>query len=134
MYTNTMNILATVPIYIRWHYTCGIVESIELVKRLLLNVLHFFSVSVILRTFFSPWKREGMRYAHSEVGSWFTTFIFNSLMRVLGMVMRTVILFFGLVIFLCSCIFSVVIILGWILAPLVMVGSFVMGVINLLNI
>ncbi|MDB5254291.1 MAG: hypothetical protein JWL80_357 [Parcubacteria group bacterium] len=129
-----MNILAAIPVYIKWHYSRGVVESVQIAERLLLKVLHFFSISVILRTFFSPWKREGMSYANSEMGSWFTTFIFNSLMRVLGMGIRVVILFFGLFLFLAALILSVAVVVGWILAPFAMIASFVLGIIELKHI
>lgn len=122
-----MHNLILIPEYIAWHYTRGIVEIYNIDKRLFSLTKNSFSFSLILKTFASPWKRMGEEYKKSDPGSWATTFVFNLLMRVLGMVLRTAILTMGA--FACVLVFcvGVVAIVLWIFLPLSMVALFFVG-------
>src|SRR3954471_890963 len=83
------------PAYFSWHYGRGFIEASHISARIFKATKDSFSFSLIFRTFASPWKRSGEGYIKSDPSTWVTTFIFNSLMRILGMVIRTFVLLAG---------------------------------------
>ena len=122
-----MHDLRLIPEYIAWHYTRGFVEIYNIDKRLFSSTKNSFSFSLILKTFASPWKRMGEEYKKSDPGSWATTLIFNLLMRMLGMVMRTAILVMGVFACVLVCLVGIIVLLVWLLLPLSVVALFMIG-------
>lgn len=132
-YTYYMDTLSIAPSYIRWHYTRGFVEAFGFTRRLLASVISFFSLPLLLHTFASPWKRESEGYKKNEPTSWLGTFIFNTLMRLLGIGIRSLIMLFGAAVFLCALGVSACVYIFWLAAPFLVLASFVLGIIELLH-
>ena len=60
-------------------------------------ILHFFSISTLLGTLFSPWKRLKEDYKKGlDIAEFFTSLAVNILMRILGAIMRSVVILVGL--------------------------------------
>ena len=82
--------------YFFWHYTTAFKDLWIHLKNFLWFFYHFFSLPVLARTFFDPWKRMEERYPRGlNVGGYASTFIINSMMRTIGAFMRTILLLFG---------------------------------------
>lgn len=75
--------------YFLWHYTAAFRELYTHVKNSLWFFYHFFSLPVLVKTFFQPWKRMEERYPKGlDVGGIASTFIINTMMRAIGVIMR----------------------------------------------
>lgn len=112
--------------YFEWHFG----DQPKLILRAWQNLLRFnlnyFSTPLLFKTLFSPWKRYRMSYGRGfDLHRYTEVFIFNSMSRVLGAMVRIVVLIVG-------CIAEVIIffgggifLLGWILLPaLLLFGIF----------
>ncbi len=115
------------PSYFSWHYGRGFIEAAHVAARIFKATKESFSFSLILRTFASPWKRFGERYIKSDPSTWITTFIFNTLMRVIGMIIRTFILLAGAGALLVSGIVMMAIFVLWALSPFLILAFFIIG-------
>ncbi|MDB5266207.1 MAG: hypothetical protein JWN89_22 [Parcubacteria group bacterium] len=113
--------------YFSWHYGRGFIEASHFAARIFKATKESFSFSLILRTFASPWKRSGEGYIKNDPSTWVTTFVFNSLMRVLGMVIRTFILVSGAGALFVAAIAVISIFFLWAVAPFLILGSFIVG-------
>ncbi len=90
--------------------------------------LRFFSVSLLMRTFFSPWHRYGYGYPKSfNPSEWFWAFFGNGMSRVIGMILRVFFIAFGLVF--SACIFAIGLAAAafWIALPFASVYLFYAG-------
>jgi uncharacterized membrane protein YkgB len=76
----------------------------QTIGRILIYVDDQFSISVLIRTFFSPWKRD-----YSAVGYF------------MGVAVRIVYLPIAIIIYLIACIISIASFVFWLLLPLVTV-------------
>lgn len=104
--------------YVIWHYTRAIKDLIRIWMDFIWFTFNYFSILLLLQTFFSPWKRLG----EERKGFFdFTFVVIDIFMRIFGMLVRFITIIFGL-----SCV-TVVIVLGpisltlWLVWPLVII-------------
>ncbi|OGZ44628.1 MAG: hypothetical protein A3C84_04685 [Candidatus Ryanbacteria bacterium RIFCSPHIGHO2_02_FULL_48_12] len=77
--------------YMSWHYGPGVHEFLQAWKNISAFVYQFFSVDMLLKTFFQPFKRMQEDYTRGfDPSGYAETFIVNAMMRVVGMVIRAV--------------------------------------------
>lgn len=105
--------------YIGWHYSRALIEFWQNVKTLFWFAGHFFSIEILLKTFFQPWKRlnEEKGSAAGGLEDWFGRFVINTLMRFIGIVCRSSILFMAVISFLILAVSSVGLFLVWLALP-----------------
>ena len=86
---------------------------------------NFFSVGLLLKTFFSPWRRYKWRYPKSfDVKEFFNTLISNTVSRILGAMMRTVLIILGIFLQVFVAVSGFVIFVGWLLSPFIIITGF----------
>lgn len=84
-----------IPSYIEWHYTDALRNIWGIFTNFVWFLYHFFSVPVLLRTMFSPWHKLGEKYKKGfNPGAFFSTLLVNIILRIVGFVIRTVVLVF----------------------------------------
>lgn len=114
--------------YFKWHYTIGFVDLFGLIRNFLWFFYHFFSIPVLTRTLFSPWERQGERYKKGfDVEGIFETFIINFIMRVVGFVIRSIVIVAGLAVLITVFSLGVIAVVIWPLIPVGVVILFVSG-------
>lgn len=83
--------------YLYWHYTEALKDLWQHLKNFLWFVYHFFSIPVLFHTFFMPWRRMGESYPKGlDIAGFLSTFFINSLMRLVGVLMRFFLILMGL--------------------------------------
>lgn len=120
------------PLYLLWHYTVAWVDLVRLCQNFCWFLWHFFSIGILFRTLFSPWRRlhEGKsKDAAGVLGS----VIMNLMLRAVGLGARLVTILFGLVtiILLSAC--FIVLLLIWPFLPLVVVALLTQGIIGVIT-
>ncbi|MEK7117492.1 MAG: hypothetical protein AAB861_01835 [Patescibacteria group bacterium] len=109
--------------YFKWHYGRGFNELIGILRNFFSFLVHFFSLKLLLQTFFSPWKRMSERYERGlHIESMLETFLVNLIMRAVGTLSRLIIILAGLgllIIFMILSFFSLVL---WLFLPLILLG------------
>lgn len=109
--------------YFRWHYSTSLVSAWTLYVTGIRFIIEFFSIRDFIRTFFAPWKR--MRDAVSsvfETQKFFEALVINTLMRLVGMFMKTCVLVFGTAVLISYLVAGGVLWLVWFLAPVALVA------------
>ncbi len=108
------------------------VEFLVLARSLIKFVFDFFSVSILLRSYFAPWRRLHEEYQKQRpLGEWFEVFVLNMLMRTVGIFMRTIMIVVGLIATLISLFVAALGLILWLVAPVLVVILFGAGL-NLL--
>ena len=116
--------------YFRWHYTVGVRDLARIWGNFLWFGFRFFSFSQLVRTLFAPFHRIRESYPHRfDATAIAENLVFNAAMRLVGFVLRSLVLALGLL----SEIFMIVagsaVFLVWLLLPLVIVGLLVTGIV-----
>lgn len=120
-----MDALTLPLIYVRWHYTIALLDLWGILNNFLWFVWNFFSIPILWRSFFAPWKRMAEKY--DKRGSWsdfFSALLINALMRAVGIVMRSAVLAFGLLAFVCTIVVGAITFLAWLLTPVILIILF----------
>ncbi len=113
--------------FFTWWYGRGFVELFKRFGGLLSSVWQRFSVSILLKTLFAPWRRittEGGRSMQEQSRA----LVDNLVSRLVGFTIRFFVIIAALVSMLLLVIIGLVIIIGWPLAPPLVVLS-VIGVV-----
>jgi len=124
-----MLFLSIVHHYLFWHYTRALSEIFTILKNLIWFVGHFFSLRQLAASWFAPWKRtvegRGEKWNLEDLAGYV---IINILSRVVGAVVRTVIIFLGTVSSLVTIVGGVLVYVFWILAPVILIVLLGFGV------
>lgn len=114
--------------YIEWHFLDtprGILRGWSNCLRFNLN---YWSVIVLLKTLFSPWRRYQYSYGKGfDLTRYFEAFTFNLFSRFLGAILRSVLIALGLFIEISLFLAGLIIISFWLILPFFVVFGFYFG-------
>lgn len=86
---------------------------------------NLFSVPLLLKTFFSPWRKYNWAYPKLfDIKEFLNTFLSNIISRILGAVVRTVLILLGFLFQIFVVIAGLIIFLGWIFFPFIILFGF----------
>ncbi len=117
-----MKFFMIAPYYLYWHYTRGLAELSKNLFNFLIFELNFFSVKDLLTTLFSPFQRLRESYGNSIVDfeSIASAFVVNTLMRIIGFIVRSVILITAFIVLTISTLLVPILLLLWLVLPLLL--------------
>ena len=129
-----MNPISLLVGYTRWHYRHSLISYLSIWMNFLWFIGHLFSFGSLLKTLFSPWKRMGEGYPrlgfHPSI--FFQSLIVNTLMRIVGAIVRISIILIGLVFLLLVLLFGAVFFILWIVMPFLIPLTIAGGVLLLI--
>ncbi len=122
--------LAGLPVhYLYWHYLLAWRDGWQIYRDLLWFVGHFFSINILIKTWFSPWRRLGETYrGNFDLGAWLAALIINLAMRLVGIIARTTLIVVGGLSWILILLFGLVVIIIWLLLPLGLLGLLAMAI------
>ena len=124
-----MLFLSVMHHYVFWHYTRAWVEMFVVWRNLLWFVVNFFSIPQLMRSWLSPWKRmtegRGEKWNFEDLASYI---IIGIISRIVGAIMRTVVIFLGLISLAVVLTLGVMTFVFWAAAPLVIIGFLGFGI------
>lgn len=112
--------------YFGWHYAAAFLGWWRLYANASWFIFNFFSVRILLGTFFSPWKR--LRENDSGETGMLGALIINLVTRLVGMAARTAVIGAWLLSLALLTLGFCAALVFWLAAPLVLFGILVWGV------
>lgn len=98
-------------------------------KNFLLFNLNYFSVVLLLKTLFSPWRRYQSSYKGGfNIGKYTEDFFSNLIFRFLGAIFRSVLITAGLVVETFILIVGFSILILWMFLPFIILGLLTLGI------
>ena len=86
---------------------------------------NYFSLPLLFKTFFSPWRRYRWKYPKGfDAVEFLNTFISNIFSRILGAIMRTGLIIMGILFQIITAIAGIIVFIGWILMPFIIITGF----------
>lgn len=103
--------------YLIWWYGEGIISAWRVVVAVLYDVTDFFSLPILVRTWFSPWKNDTIVARNISLGDQWKIWQQNFISRFFGFMIRTIIILFTLFILAVLTILSAISVGVWLLVP-----------------
>ncbi|MDD5357413.1 MAG: hypothetical protein PHS53_04675 [Candidatus Pacebacteria bacterium] len=104
--------------YFTWHYSRALNAIVGIAHNFIWFLYHFFSVPILLKTFFSPWRRLNEEYRGGfNVEAIFSSFVVNTMMRIVGVLIRAVTLFVAFFVLCVSILLSASFLVIWCFLP-----------------
>lgn len=123
-----MNLIGFMPYYAVWHYSGALADIYRIWRNYLWFFYHFFSIPVLLKTLFVPWRRLQEEYKGGfNLESFFATIIVNIMMRFVGALVRLVFIIVGSIILAGVFFAGLAFMLVWITVPVLSLGLLVLG-------
>lgn len=122
------NTTSTLVLFFLWLFVESTAHIVRTWKFFLSFGLRIFSVSLSVRTFFSPWHRYWYGYPKTfNIQAFFQSIFGNLMSRGIGMVLRTFLIFLGLFFELVVILVGTVFLLFWITLPFSSLYLFYLG-------
>lgn len=100
-----------------WWYGAGWLRCMAAVRAGLANIYDYFSLDLLLRTLFSPFRQISAGGVRGPIGVQLRAMLDNLISRVIGAFVRTVVIIFGTVALLISCLLGLLRIVLWPFIP-----------------
>jgi len=111
--------------WVKWHFAEVPASLLKAWKNYLDFSSNYFSVDLLLKTFFSPWRRYRWEYPKNfDIFGFFSTAVSNFFSRILGAIMRIALVITGIVCEIFVVVAGLFVILLWYLVPLIIVSGF----------
>ena len=107
--------------FFSWWYGPGLVGLVRAIQRRMQQLADMFSVAILLRTLFSPWRRI-ITYPGAGLEAHLRAMLDNMVSRVIGLLVRISVLLTAAVLFVLLTIVSALQIILWPLLPLIALG------------
>lgn len=90
--------------------------------------LNYFSIPLLLKTFFSPWRRYKVSYGKGfDFGKYFEALFSNLIFRILGAILRSFLIFIGLLAEIFIILSGVIVFSGWLISPILLIWGLIFG-------
>jgi hypothetical protein len=100
-----------------WWYSAGLVQAYERVKNWHLAVYDYFSIDILLRSFFSPFRQISAGRVDGPIAVKMRAFFDLQFSRMIGAFMRTIVMCIGIIALLLTVAIGVAYVLVWIIMP-----------------
>ena len=113
-----------------WWYSGGLSSRIRIIKDRLQTAADFFSIGLLASTLFAPFRQISADATGDSLGDKMRAFFDRLLSRIIGAVVRTFMIIFGLVAMLLQIMFGGIVLVVWLIIPLIPVAGLIMTVIG----
>lgn len=114
--------------YLIWYFWEVPGKILEALRNFLLFNINYFSIPLLFKTFFSHWRRYRWSYKGGfSPARYIEVYFSNLISRVLGAIMRTVLILLGLLVEIFIFLGGMIIFFGWLFLPLLMVWGLYFG-------
>lgn len=114
----------------RWWYSDGWRQRAVVVNARLDSVLDYFSIGLLLKTLFSPFRQISAGRVDGPLGVQMRAMADKLISRAIGGVIRSAILVVGLVAIALQALFGLVILVGWLFVPVLPIVGVVLMVLG----
>jgi len=114
--------------WLRWQYIESPRALVKIIGNFLRFNLSFFSIPLLLKTLIYPWRKYHESYGRGfDFKRFFSAFTFNSISRILGAIVRIILILIGGSMELFLLISGLIVFVMWIIYPLLLLMMLILG-------
>ena len=115
-------------LYLQWHFKDRPKAILQAWQNCLKFNLNYWSLPTLLKTLFSHWRRYRYSYGKGfDLKRYFEVFIFNMVSRIIGALLRIVLIIIGLIAEVFVFLAGLVVFLFWLALPLLLIAGIFYG-------
>ncbi|KPJ72940.1 hypothetical protein AMJ48_02850 [Parcubacteria bacterium DG_74_1] len=115
--------------YLSWHFLEAPKKILTAWKNFLRFGVNYFSITLLLRTLFSPWHKYSWTYPRGlYIGKRLEIFFSNLILRVLGAILRIFLIIFGVLAEIFIIFAGIIVFFGWLILPVLLIAGLVFGI------
>ncbi len=115
--------------WVSWQFFDVPKEILKAWKNFLKFNLNYFSVPLLLKTLFSPWRRIKAYHGKGfDIGRYLGAFFSNLIFRILGAIVRSFVIVIGLLVEVFIIFAGITIFFGWLILPVLLITGFIFGI------
>ena len=115
--------------WLSWHFLEVPLNILKAWKNFLLFNLNYFSISLLLRTFFSPWRRYQFSYGRGfDFGRYLEAFASNLIFRIIGAFLRSFLIIIGILVEIAIFFAGIFILISWLASPVFLIAALIFGI------
>jgi len=112
--------------WLSWQFFEMPMNILKAWKNFLLFYLNYFSIPLLLKTFFSPWRRYRWYYPRGfDAWAYLEVWVSNRISQVIGLILRTVFIFIGIAVEIFIFFGGLIIFIIWIILPFLLIAGFI---------
>jgi len=116
-------------LYFSWHFVEASKNILTAWKNFLRFGLNYFSIPLLFKTLFSPWRKYIWAYPRGFYpGKYLEIFISNLISKIIGFILRIFLIIFGILSEIFIIFAGIVIFLGWLILPALLIVGLVFGI------
>lgn len=119
-----MKVLDSQPVFVRfwlWYYGEAVLTIWQIITNYCLSVVDTFSLSILFKTIFDPWKRDVVGDKNLPLNMRIQAFFWNQFSRVIGFFIRSLVLIVGGVILVLAFVFGLIGLCFWLFFPIAII-------------
>jgi len=114
--------------FIKWYYLDQPKAILRTWKNFLRFNLNYFSISLLLKTLFSHWRKYQWSYGRGfDIKRYAEVFFSNLISRVIGAIIRFFLILIGVVAEIIIVLAGIIVFLGWLLLPVLLLAGLWFG-------
>jgi len=114
--------------YFSWQFFDVPKKLIKAWKNFLLFNLNYFSIPLLVKTLFAPWRKYKMSYGRGfDAGRYFEAFLSNLIFRILGAIVRIFLIIIGLFVEILIIFGGIIVFFGWLILPALLIWGLIFG-------
>lgn len=111
-----------------WYYSGAIKSLLSIWRNFIIFVREYFSIPLLLRTLFSPWRRDITKYGRGfSIKNFLETLSFNLISRGFGFLIRSTTIVMGLICLAGVIILGIIALIVWLILPIVLIFMIITG-------
>jgi len=115
-----------------WYYTTAVKGLIHIWKNFIIFIKQYYSIPLLLKTLFYPWRRDITKYRRGfSFKFFFETLSFNLISRSIGFIVRFFAVITGVICLLAVIILGILALIIWIVLPVVLLLLIIIGLLFL---
>ncbi len=105
-----------------WHFYEAPMFLLEVWKNYIIFSFNYFSLPILVKSLFAPWRRYRWSYPKAlDIGEFFSTVLSNFFSRIIGALVRIVLIIVGFIFQIFVVLAGLVIFLFWLLVPFIII-------------
>jgi len=114
--------------YLSWHFFDMPKNILRAWKNFLWFTLNYFSVPMLITSFFSHWHKYYYPYGRAwDLWRYFEAFVFNTFSRIIGVILRTLLIITGIILEIAVILIGAAILIVWLLLPFLLLAGLWLG-------
>ncbi len=115
--------------FLSWYYKDAPMGIIGVWRNFILFIANYFSIFLLFKTLFSPWKRISESYGRGfDIGRFFSALFLNLLSRSIGFIIRITVITIGIVAEFIILAVGIASLALWFFLPIILIWAIIQGI------